>query len=228
MTHDQATLMSAGFGTAATPAGLPRLDRGRHPGPGRGACLMEATAHLAGEPYSDRPACVHPVLAALARVVNDAVSDQTRQALRPLAARLIGTADVSTEVTGRLVALCCQHAQPVALPIWAPRLCRDLRRLHRGRPLPLRRAVGTATRAAASLALADPQLRDRLLVDLLTDALTLAESPHLRLAEMNSRVPSASVQSRSSVACAVSKARATGTGLPAPGAASTTGQPARP
>jgi hypothetical protein len=172
----ESTMTPDGGAMLDTPAGLPLLGRGRHPDLSRGACLMEATAYLAGEPHTDRPGCVHPVLAALAHVVNDAVSDQTRQALLPLAPRLIGTARIPAEVTGHLVALCCERALPVALPVWAPRLRRDLQRLHRGRILPLAHAVGTATRAAASLALAEPQLRDRLLVDLLTDALTLTES----------------------------------------------------
>lgn len=157
------------------PRGLPLLGRGAHPDPSRGACLMEATALLAGEAHTDHPASVHPVLAALARVVNDAVSDQTRQALLLVMPRLIGTADSPSQVTGQLVVLCCQRALPAALPIWGPRLRRDLYRLRRGRTVSTRHAVGTATRAAASLALSDPQNRDRLLVELVTDALTLVE-----------------------------------------------------
>jgi hypothetical protein len=58
---------------------------------------MEATAVLAGEPHSDRPACVHPVLATLARVVNDAVADEVRATLLPLSVRLIGTASLPAD-----------------------------------------------------------------------------------------------------------------------------------
>ena len=57
------------------PAGVPILSRGRHHDPGHGVCLMELTAFLAGEPHTDHPACTHPVLAAVARVANDATSD---------------------------------------------------------------------------------------------------------------------------------------------------------
>lgn len=68
-----------------------------------------------------------------------------------------------------------QRAQAAALPIWAPRLRHDLRRLHRGQTVSVRHAVGTVPRAAASIALSSPQDRDRLLGDLLTDALGLVE-----------------------------------------------------
>jgi hypothetical protein len=141
---------------------------------------MEATAWLASEPHSDRPASVHPVLAALARVVNDAVSDAAPPALLSLAPQLIGTAAAGPELAGRLVLLCCRRATAVALPIWAPRLRRDLRRAEAGHPLTSRRAARTVTLAAASLALATHADRDRVLIELLTDALRLAKTytPH--------------------------------------------------
>jgi hypothetical protein len=53
---------------------------------------MELASRLAGEPWSDHPACVHPVLAAVARGVNDAVADACRARLVSLVPRLIGTA----------------------------------------------------------------------------------------------------------------------------------------
>lgn len=42
---------------------------------------MEYVSLLAGEPFSDRPACTHPALAALARGINDRLTDTTRPAL---------------------------------------------------------------------------------------------------------------------------------------------------
>ena len=46
---------------------LPILSPGRHRSPRTGACFMELASLLAGEPWSDHPACTHPLLAAVAR-----------------------------------------------------------------------------------------------------------------------------------------------------------------
>jgi len=56
-------------------------------------CVMEAVAWVAGEPHSDHPECVCPVLSALARGWNDTLpSDEERnRLLRPLIPKLIGT-----------------------------------------------------------------------------------------------------------------------------------------
>jgi hypothetical protein len=45
---------------------------------------MELASLVAGEPWSDHPACVHPVLAAVARGVNDAVTEASRPRLGAL------------------------------------------------------------------------------------------------------------------------------------------------
>ena len=72
------------------PEGLPRLSRGRHRDPSRGACFMEYTSVLAGEPFSDAPRCVDPELAAILRSANDTLSEGERPALIPLLGRAIG------------------------------------------------------------------------------------------------------------------------------------------
>jgi hypothetical protein len=46
---------------------VPVLGRGRHRDPARGACFLEYTSLLAGEPFSDEPACVDREFAALGR-----------------------------------------------------------------------------------------------------------------------------------------------------------------
>jgi hypothetical protein len=51
---------------------------------------MEFASYLAGERWSDHPACTDPVLAALARAVNDLVSDTRRQELLGDVPRVIG------------------------------------------------------------------------------------------------------------------------------------------
>jgi hypothetical protein len=68
------------------------LAAGPHRRPGGGRCAMEWVAHLAGEPHTDEPRTVSPVLAAFARSWNDALDDESRQRLRPYLGRTIGTA----------------------------------------------------------------------------------------------------------------------------------------
>ncbi len=68
------------------------LQQGKHD-PDRGYCLLEAVAYVAGEPWSDRPACVSPVLAAFGRNWNDGMqSNAKRASLIPYIPLLIGTA----------------------------------------------------------------------------------------------------------------------------------------
>jgi len=86
-----------------TPDGLPRLSRGSHLGPQEGACFMEYASVLAGEPFSDQPRCTHPLLAELARMVNDSVSDAGRQRLLPLVPSVIGRTTPDPRAAARLV-----------------------------------------------------------------------------------------------------------------------------
>jgi hypothetical protein len=75
---------------ALVPDGLPVLSRGRHKSPARGACFMEYTALLAGEPFTDSPACTDQQLAAVLRHANDKLADADRPRLLPLLGRAIG------------------------------------------------------------------------------------------------------------------------------------------
>lgn len=67
------------------------LQRGSHDS-NKQMCAMEAAAWIAGEPHSDRPKCVSPVIAAFMRTWNDALDDEQRQGLKPYIVRVIGTA----------------------------------------------------------------------------------------------------------------------------------------
>lgn len=69
---------------------LPMLGRGKHRNPRKGACFMELASYLAGERWSDHPACTHPLLAMLARAVNDLTSDQGRPLLAEHIPSVIG------------------------------------------------------------------------------------------------------------------------------------------
>jgi hypothetical protein len=51
---------------------------------------MEFASFLAGERWSDHPSCTHPLLAQLARRVNDLISDEGRQQLVPLIPLVVG------------------------------------------------------------------------------------------------------------------------------------------
>ncbi|MFT4030069.1 MAG: hypothetical protein QM675_09345 [Protaetiibacter sp.] len=98
--------------TGFVPDVMPRLSAGRHRNPRRGACFMEFASYLAGERWSDHPACTHRTLAALARGVNDLVSDARRDELVGLIPRVVGLR--GGDELGLVVAL---RAAIVALPI---------------------------------------------------------------------------------------------------------------
>lgn len=68
-----------------------KLSKGRHKSPREGACVMELASMLAGEPFSDHPASVCPVIGAFLRRYNDTVGDKRRQALYRYAALVVGT-----------------------------------------------------------------------------------------------------------------------------------------
>jgi hypothetical protein len=168
--------------TPPIPHGLPVLGRGRHHDPTHGACLMEATALLAGQPPTDHPDCVHPLIAAVARITNDAVSDSTRQGLLRLAPAAAATATDNPRVVDDLVLLVCGQALPLALPIWAPALrhaLRQARRRQRGQSVltrwARRRAEAAVRYATISLALANTADRDDRLTRLLIDCLSTVQ-----------------------------------------------------
>src|SRR5215207_6711050 len=76
--------------TDRAPDSLPVLSRGKHRSARRGACFMEMASVLANEPWSDHPSCTHPMLAELARLVNDNTSDQNRGELAVLIPSVVG------------------------------------------------------------------------------------------------------------------------------------------
>lgn len=75
------------------PDGLPVLGRGKHRNPRKGACFMEMASVLAAERWSDAPKCTHPLLAHLARMVNDASTDEHRSELAVLIPDVVGVRD---------------------------------------------------------------------------------------------------------------------------------------
>lgn len=74
------------------------LLRGEHltpKGEPKEACIMELVSYVAGEPWSDHPECVSPVITGAAISLNDTIDDGEwrTELLRPLTPRMIGTRD---------------------------------------------------------------------------------------------------------------------------------------
>jgi hypothetical protein len=95
------------------PALLPMLSRGKHRSPRTGACFMEFASLLAGERWSDHPACTHPLLAAVARHVNDCTSDAGRQRLAGLIPSVIGLTGEDLHIDARIALGSATMALPV-------------------------------------------------------------------------------------------------------------------
>jgi hypothetical protein len=99
---------------AQPPALLPMLARGKHHNPRKGACFMELASLLAGERFSDHPSCTHPLLAALARHVNDYTSDAARPRLAGLIPSVIGLTGDDLHIDARIALRSATMALPVA------------------------------------------------------------------------------------------------------------------
>ena len=125
-----------------------RLSKGKHAAPGEGACVMELASMLAGEPFTDRPASVCPVIAGFMRAYNDRIDDERRQDLYRFAAEVVSTrapADV-------------EHARERRCLEWAERMrrqrSRPLRWIARSAPGSIDRRLGldaAGTYAARSI-----------------------------------------------------------------------------
>jgi hypothetical protein len=94
------------------PDALPVLSRGRHRSPRSGACFMEMASYLAGERWSDHPACTHPLLAAVARRVNDYTTDAGRTRLAALIPSVIGLTTDDPRADVGIALLCATTALP--------------------------------------------------------------------------------------------------------------------
>lgn len=94
------------------------LKAGSHASIDDGACLLEAVSYVAGEPWSDQPECVCPVLAAFGRAWNDALDDDTRnRLLRPLIPRLIGTRS-TPDMQDRRAFMAADWVARTYTPVW--------------------------------------------------------------------------------------------------------------
>jgi hypothetical protein len=99
--------------TSRAPELLPILSRGKHRNPRKGACFMELASHLAGERWSDHPACTHPLLAEAARQINDHTTDAGRQRLAVMVPSVIGLTTDDPHVDALIALRCARTALPV-------------------------------------------------------------------------------------------------------------------
>jgi hypothetical protein len=74
---------------------------------------MELVSYLVGERWSDHPACTHPLLAAVARDVNDYTSDAGRSRLAGLIPSVIGLTGDDLRIDARIALRCARTALPV-------------------------------------------------------------------------------------------------------------------
>ena len=99
-------------------AALPPLSAGAHEHVDEGACFMEAVSYVAGEPWSDTPACACPVLGAFMRAWNDDLPEADRaRLLRPLVLRLVGSRS-TPEVEARRSWLAMDWLVRTNAPAW--------------------------------------------------------------------------------------------------------------
>lgn len=100
--------------TSFVPDGVPILSRGRHRNARKGACFMEMASFLAGEKWSDHPPCTHPLLAGLARVVNDTLPDGERGRIAPFIPDVVGLTSPSIQLDLAITVRATAAAMPVA------------------------------------------------------------------------------------------------------------------
>lgn len=85
------------------PEGLPTLSGGSHHQAEGQACVMEYVSVLAGNEWTDYPACTNPIIACVAQCVNDNMADSERHRLVPLIGRLLAASNRSAEVNRALL-----------------------------------------------------------------------------------------------------------------------------
>lgn len=112
----------------SVPDGLPTLSAGAHDAGHGEACVMEYVSLLAGEDWSDRPDCTHPILAHEARTVNDLLRDGDRGRLVPSIGRLFGTAADSPDIRASLRIAQARRAATILEPGEKPRVLAVLER----------------------------------------------------------------------------------------------------
>lgn len=84
------------------------LSVGKHDPDGE-MCVMEAVAYVAGERWSDAPACASPVIGAFLRAWNDCLPDDDRQTLKRYIPRLVGSNGTAEQENARTCQASAYH-----------------------------------------------------------------------------------------------------------------------
>jgi hypothetical protein len=71
-------------------------------------------SYLAGERWSDHPGCTHPLVATVARLVNDYTTDEHRSRLADLIPSVIGLTTTDPRADVRIALRCATAALPIA------------------------------------------------------------------------------------------------------------------
>ncbi|MDQ6841311.1 MAG: hypothetical protein M3025_02660 [Actinomycetota bacterium] len=98
-----------------------KLSKGKHTSPEEGACVMELASMLAGEQFTDHPACACPVIASFLRAYNDSIDDDRRQDLYRYASQIVGTRATARVQQARIEHL-FEWAYEVRLRRWPRRM----------------------------------------------------------------------------------------------------------
>ncbi len=106
--------MKATTPAVTLPDVMPVLSSGKHRSPRKGACFMEMASYLAGERWSDHPACTHPLLASMARLVNDSLPDADRPRILRLIPDVVGVTGTALELDVAIAVRAAAAALPVA------------------------------------------------------------------------------------------------------------------
>lgn len=174
------------------------LTPGAHLVPSDGACLMESVSVVAGLTWSDNPPCTHPLLAHVARLVNDMMSGAGRQQLVSRVARLATATSAAPETYPRIALACLTVAVERRPTPWVIILTRvTTNRLQGAAPSaggrlreatyrwgPAWRAVEAAVAAVSSLA---PVERDDALVRMLDASLSCVDPVPMMSATVHTR-----------------------------------------
>jgi hypothetical protein len=175
---------------------IPTLGVGAHLTPSDGMCLMEFVSVQARESWTDMPTSVHPLVSHLGRLVNDSMSDDSRQQLAALAPafRVASAEDsdlfalVAYACTGyalsrrpTLLLFCLHHVAVAQMDAGGARRWRSTRA---GRALyahgPAQRAVEAAVTSCRRLPAGQ---RDGALLELLNRALDVSSHRSASVAE---------------------------------------------
>ena len=94
------------------------LNKGGHDDMSDGMCVMEAVSYVAGEPWTDSPACACPVIATFLRNWNDSLPDDERNdLLKDLIPRLVGTR-ATPEIENRRATMAADWLIREHTPAW--------------------------------------------------------------------------------------------------------------